>query len=152
MTVNIDFSVLDKQWNHSLPNFKKIISNASNNVFDELNQFKDKNYEISFMMVDNKYIKELNANYRSKDSATNVLSFPMIDKNSLKHENILGDVVISIDKILSESKDLKIEVDKYLSKISIHGILHLLGYDHISDNDYEVMNKLEEKIIKKIIW
>jgi probable rRNA maturation factor len=151
MTVNIDFSVLDKQWNHSLPNFKKIISNASNNVFDELNQFKDKNYEISFMMVDNKYIKELNANYRSKDSATNVLSFPMIDKNSLKHENILGDVVISIDKILSESKDLKIEVDKYLSKISIHGILHLLGYDHISDNDYEVMNKLEEKIIKKII-
>jgi probable rRNA maturation factor len=107
MTVNIDFSVLDKQWNHSLPNFKKIISNASNNVFDELNQFKDKNYEISFMMVDNKYIKELNANYRSKDRATNVLSFPMIDKNSLKHENILGDVVISIDKILSESKDLK---------------------------------------------
>ena len=151
MTVNIDFSVLDKQWNHSLPNFKKIISNASDNVFDELNQFNDKNYEISFMMVDNKYIKELNANYRSKDSATNVLSFPMIDKNSLKHENILGDVVISIDKILSESKDLKIEVDKYLSKISIHGILHLLGYDHISDNDYEVMNKLEEKIIKKII-
>ena len=61
MTVNIDFSVLDKQWNQSLPNFKKIISNASNNVFDELNQFKDKNYEISFMMVDNKYIKELNS-------------------------------------------------------------------------------------------
>jgi len=152
MTVNIDFSVLDKQWNHSLPNFKKIISNASNNVFDELNQFKDKNYEISFMMVDNKYIKELNANYRSKDSATNVLSFPMIDKNSLKHENILGDVVISIDKILSESKDLKIGVDEYLAKISIHGILHLLGYDHVSDNDYEVMNRLEEKIIKKIIW
>lgn len=151
MTVNIDFSVLDKQWNHSLPNFKKIISNASNNVFDELNQFKDKNYEISFMMVDNKYIKELNANYRSKDRATNVLSFPMIDKNSLKHENILGDVVISIDKILSESKDLKIEVDEDLAKISIHGILHLLGYDHVSDNDYEVMNRLEEKIIKRII-
>ena len=151
MTVNIDFLVLDKQWNHSLPSFKKIISNASNNVFDELNQFKDKNYEISFMMVDNKYIKELNVNYRSKDRATNVLSFPMIDKNSLKHENILGDVVISIDKILSESKDLKIEVDEYLAKISIHGILHLLGYDHVSDNDYEVMNRLEEKIIKRII-
>ena len=86
-------------------------------MFDELNQFKDKNYEISFMMVDNKYIKELNANYRSKDSATNVLSFPMIDKNSLKNENILGDVVISIDKILSESKDLKIKVDEYMEKI-----------------------------------
>ena len=151
MTVNIDFSVLDKQWNHSLPNFKKIISNASNNVFDELNQFKDKNYEISFMMVDNKYIKELNANYRSKDSATNVLSFPMIDRNSLKHENILGDVVISIDKILSESKDLKIEVDEYLAKISIHGILHLIGYDHIKDKDYSKMNKIEKVILNSII-
>ena len=46
MTVNIDFSVLDKQWNHSLPNFKKIISNASNNVFDELNQFNDNDISI----------------------------------------------------------------------------------------------------------
>ena len=58
MTVNIEFSVLDEQWNHSLPNFKKIIIKASNNVFDELNQFKDKNYEISFMMVNNNYIKK----------------------------------------------------------------------------------------------
>jgi probable rRNA maturation factor len=101
-------------------------------------------------MVNNDYIKELNANYRSKDSATNVLSFPMMDGNSLQHENILGDIVISIDKILSESIDQKIDTYKYLSKISIHGILHLLGYDHVLDNDYMVMNQLEEKIINKI--
>ncbi|MDA9591713.1 rRNA maturation RNase YbeY [Pelagibacteraceae bacterium] len=150
MMVNLDFSVLDEKWNETLPNFKKVIKKASNQVFDELIQFKDKEYEISFLMVNNSYIKELNANYRSKDSATNVLSFPMMDDNSLKHENILGDIVISIDKILSESVDQQIEIYDYLSKISIHGILHLLGYDHISDNDYLVMNQLEEKIIKKI--
>ena len=148
--VSLDFSVLDKQWNKSLPDFKQTISNAANHIFNELIQFKDKSYEISFLMVNNDYIKELNINYRSKDSATNVLSFPMIDSNSLQHENILGDVVISIDKILSESNEQKIEVNEYLAKISIHGILHLLGYDHISDNDYVVMNQLEEKIIKKI--
>ena len=148
--VNLDFSVLDKQWNKSLPDFKQTISNAAKHIFNELIQFKDKSYEISFLMVNNDYIKELNVNYRSKDSATNVLSFPMIDSNSLQHENILGDVVISIDKILSESNEQKIEVNEYLAKISIHGILHLLGYNHISDNDYVVMNQLEEKIIKKI--
>lgn len=148
--VNLDFSVLDKQWNKSLPDFKQTISNAANHIFNELIQLKDKSYEISFLMVNNDYIKELNVNYRSEDSATNVLSFPMIDSNSLQHENILGDVVISIDKILSESNEQKIEVNEYLAKISIHGILHLLGYDHISDNDYVVMNQLEEKIIKKI--
>ena len=148
--VNLDFSVLDKQWNKSLPDFKQTISNAAKHIFNELIQFKDKSYEISFLMVNNDYIKELNVNYRSEDSATNVLSFPMIDSNSLQHENILGDVVISIDKILSESNEQKIEVYEYLAKISIHGILHLLGYNHISDNDYVVMNQLEEKIIKKI--
>ena len=150
MMVNLDFSVLDEKWNETLPKFKKVIKKASNHVFDELIQFKNKEYEISFLMVNNSYIKELNANYRSKDSATNVLSFPMMDDNSLKHENILGDIVISIDKILSESVDQKIEIYDYLSKISIHGILHLLGYDHISDNDYLVMDQLEKKIIKKI--
>ena len=148
--VNLDFSVLDKQWNKSLPDFKQTISNAANHTFNELIQFKDKSYEISFLMVNNDYIKELNVNYRSEYSATNVLSFPMIDSNSLQHENILGDVVISIDKILSESNEQKIEINEYLAKISIHGILHLLGYDHISDNDYVVMNQLEEEIIKKI--
>ena len=150
MMVNLDFSVLDNKWNETLPNFKKVIKKASNHVFDELIQFKNKDYEISFLMVNNDYIKELNANYRSKDSATNVLSFPMMDGNSLQHENILGDIVISIDKILSESLDQKMDTYKYLSKISIHGILHLLGYDHISDNDYLVMDQLEKKIIKKI--
>tara|TARA_B100000787_G_scaffold131547_1_gene100429 strand:- start:4 stop:456 length:453 start_codon:yes stop_codon:yes gene_type:complete len=148
--VNLDFSVLDNKWNETLPNFKKVIKKASNQLFDELIQFKDKDYEISFLMVNNDYIKELNVNYRSKDSATNVLSFPMMDGNSLQHENILGDIVISIDKILSESLDQKIDTYEYLTKISIHGILHLLGYDHVSDNDYIVMNQLEERIINKI--
>jgi probable rRNA maturation factor len=75
----------------------------------------------------------------------------MINHDSHDHENILGDIVISIEKILSESKEQNIEVYKYLSKISIHGTLHLLGYDHIKDKDYNKMNQLEEKIINKIV-
>ena len=150
MTVNLDFSILDNNWKNLLPNHKKVIINAIDQVFDELKQFKQKNFEISILLSNNKYIKELNFNYRSKDKATNVLSFPMIDHDSHDHENILGDIVISIEKILSESKEQNIEVYKYLSKISIHGTLHLLGYDHIKDKDYNKMSQLEEKIINKI--
>jgi len=151
MTVNLDFSILDNTWNTFLPNFKKIITNASKQVFEELDQFQEKDYEISILLSNNKYIKDLNLDYRSKNKATNVLSFPMIDIKSFDHENILGDIVISIDKILSESKEQDIEVNKYLSKITIHGILHLLGYDHITDDDYLTMSHLEEKIINKKI-
>ena len=151
MTVNLDFSILDNSWKTFLPNFKKIITNASKQVFEELNQFQEKDYEISILLSNNKYIKDLNSNYRSKNKSTNVLSFPMIDRKSLDHENILGDIVISIDKILSESKEQEIDANKYLSKITVHGILHLLGYDHITDDDYLTMNQLEEKIIKKTI-
>ncbi|MDC3143988.1 rRNA maturation RNase YbeY [Pelagibacteraceae bacterium] len=151
MTVNLDFSILDNNWNKLLPDHKKVIINAIEQVFDELKQFKYKNYEISILLSNNKYIKELNFNYRSKNKATNVLSFPMIDHDSPDNENILGDIVISIEKIRDESKEQNIEVYKYLSKISIHGTLHLLGYDHITDKDYNKMNQLEEKIINKIL-
>ena len=151
MTIKLDFSVLDDSWNTFLPDFKKIITNASKQVFEELNQFQEKDYEISILLSNNKYIKELNSNYRFKNKATNVLSFPMIDSKSLDHENILGDIVISINKILSESKEQDIEVNKYLSKITVHGILHLLGYDHVTDDDYITMNHLEEKIINKTV-
>ena len=58
MMVNLDFSVLDNKWNETLPNFKKVIKKASNHVFDELIQFKNKDYEIIFLIVNNDYIKE----------------------------------------------------------------------------------------------
>ena len=151
MTVNLDFSILDDNWNKLLPDYKKVIINASKQVFQEIRQFKNKDYEISILLSNNQYVKKLNFNYRSKDKATNVLSFPMIDGDSLDHENILGDIVISIDKILSESKEQNIGVYDYLSKISVHGILHLLGYDHITEEEYNMMNQLEEKIINKIV-
>ena len=124
MTVNLDFSILDNTWNTFLPNFKKIITNASKQVFEELDQFQEKDYEISILLSNNKYIKDLNLDYRSKNKATNVLSFPMIDIKSFDHENILGDIVISIDKILSVARHkypltlIEFEVFLFFPKIS----------------------------------
>ena len=94
MTVNLDFSILDNNWKNLLPDYKKVIINAIEQVFDELKQFKNKNYEISILLSNNKYIKKLNFNYGSKDNATNVLSFPMSNHDAHDHENLLGDIVI----------------------------------------------------------
>ena len=73
-----------------------------------------------------------------------------MNQNTFGEDHIVGDVVISLQRILSESKKLKIEKYKYLSKITIHGVLHLLGFDHKSNKQYEEMNRIEQKVFKKI--
>ena len=80
---------------------------------------------------------------------TNVLAFPMNQK-SFGENFIVGDVVISLQKILSESKKLKIQKYKYLSQITIHGVLHLLGFDHKSNKQHEEMYRIEKKVLTKI--
>ena len=75
--------------------------------------------EVSIVLADDKFITDLNLKYRNINKPTNVLSFPMINDYSMDHENILGDIIISIDKILSESNEQNIEVYNYLSKISV---------------------------------
>ena len=81
---------------------------------------------------------------------TNVLAFPM-NNEPLKNSKILGDIAISLEAIIVEAKEQKISRRKYLSKMVIHGLLHLLGYDHIKDNDFLVMNKIEKEVFRKII-
>jgi len=71
-------------------------------------------------------------------------------KFSIENKNYIGDLAISLEKIIFESNKYKIKKNKYLSQITIHGILHLLGYDHINDDDYEIMNKIEDRIIKEL--
>ena len=73
-----------------------------------------------------------------------------MNQNTFGEGYIVGDVVISLQKILSESKKLKIQKYKYLSQITIHGVLHLLGFDHESNKQHEKMNKIEKKVFKKI--
>ena len=73
-----------------------------------------------------------------------------MNQNLFGENYIVGDIAISLQKILDESKNLKIQKYEYLSKITIHGVLHLLGFDHKSDKQYEEMNKIEQKVYQKI--
>ena len=146
--VKIKFNV-ENNWENIIPDYKNIIKDATKKTFKEVADISDHNLELSILLTSDEKIKSLNKNYRNKNSSTNVLSFPM---NIMNHNNvmILGDIAISLDTIISESKKYKISKKKYLSKMTIHGLLHLLGYDHINDLDFKIMKTKERNILKKI--
>ena len=103
------------------------------------------------MLSNNKNIKKLNKSFRNKDKSTDVLSFPFDNKKDRYKGNYLGDIIISynyMDK--SKTKNLKFFKEK-VTKTFIHGFLHLLGYDHIRNNDYKKMIKAEESIFRSVI-
>ena len=144
---SISFNLDNPQWKKEFPEYKTIISDAVKKTFQSEN-VKSQNNHISVLLTSDDNIKELNLKYRNKNKATNVLAFPI--QESIEKKNYIGDLAISLEKILSESNKYKIKKNKYLSQITIHGILHLLGYDHVSDNDYKVMTKIEDRIIKEL--
>ncbi|MCF8008506.1 MAG: rRNA maturation RNase YbeY [Halanaerobiales bacterium] len=99
--------------------------------------------EISIALVDNNKIKELNKKFRNKDEVTDVLSFPM-DKE------ILGDIIISLERALSQSKDYGHSFKREVCFLVTHGILHLLGYNHKTEGEKQEMRKKEERILKDL--
>lgn len=115
----------------------------------------DRDVEVSVTFTDNEKIKELNANYRNKNTATDVLSFPMYDDFStipLEVERFpLGDIVISVQTAKKQAFDFYHSIYHELAFLSIHSTLHLLGYDHeISKEDEEEMFKKQKEIMEII--
>ena len=97
-------------------------------------------------MTDDETIKELNKNFRGKDKATDVLSFPM------EENNMLGDIVISADTAKRQAADADIPLERETAFLYIHGLLHLLGYDHEKSTEDEAhMFALQEDILKSLI-
>ena len=136
--------------------WKKYIKNP-NNFIDkkvELLNKKNKLYKkntliFSLLLSGAKEIKKLNQKFRKKNKSTDVLSFPFYEKNQLNNkirkekEVYLGDIIINLSQV--KNKNNKVKFKEELNKLWIHGLLHLLGYDHKSDTKYSQMQKLENK-------
>ena len=108
-----------------------------------------KDIEFGVIFVDNNKIKELNMIYRNIDRETDVITFRLADYEEVifNNVNILGDIYISLDKALSQSIEYNHSYLRELSFLLIHGFLHLLGYDHMNEEDEKVMFKLQEEIL-----
>ena len=109
--------------------------------------------EVSVTFVNNEEIHRLNKEYRQKDQATDVLSFAMEEgEATLTVEDgafprILGDIIVSVDKVIEQSEAYRHSLDRELGFLTVHGFLHLLGYDHMNDEDEKKMFSRQEEIL-----
>ena len=109
--------------------------------------------DVSFnlIIVDNEYIHELNRTYRNIDRETDVITFALEDEDSIvlpSDERVLGDIYISIDKAESQAEEYGHSLLRELSFLAVHGFYHLLGYDHMTEEDEKVMFKKQEEVLE----
>lgn len=109
----------------------------------------DEALEVTVRLVGNEEISELNQEYRGKNAPTNVLSFPC-DWDLPEEPRLLGDIVIAVQVVNQEAKAQQKKMEAHWAHIVIHGLLHLLGYDHIDEAQAEEMETLEKKILEQL--
>lgn len=107
------------------------------------------NVNFNVIFVDNKTIRDINKNYRNIDRETDVISFALEDNEEITFEfgRLLGDIYISVEKMKAQAKEYGHSEIRECAFLTIHGLLHLLGYDHMTKKDEEVMFKEQEMIL-----
>lgn len=109
---------------------------------------KSTNYEISISIVDNEEIRQLNREYRNIDRETDVLSFPL--NEDFGEVPMLGDIVISLEKALEQSIEYGHSLTREIAYLTAHSMFHLMGYDHIEEDEKNIMREKEKEIMKKL--
>jgi len=145
-----------------IKNTQRKISVNTNVVKKDVEQMlhllKYQDFDIGIWLTTNQTIRKYNFTYRKKNKATDILSFPyhtnlkpgQIIKIETDEDKNLGDIIISLEFAQKDAIKLKHNLSKHLNMLLAHGIAHLLGYDHKTDNDYLEMQKVEQKLLESI--
>lgn len=145
-------------WRQRLPEVDALLGTVTEAVLEAsfLEDFRG-DVEVSFALVDDVFIRQLNDRYRHKDTPTNVLSFPIHDHLRDRPKLLrggpvlaLGDVVLAFETIAREADEQKKSLSAHVQHMVAHGVLHLLGYDHESEADAEEMEALEVRVLKTL--
>lgn len=135
--------------------YEEIVKKVLTQCFQE-EKIENTKLLITVTLTTAENIQEINKKYRGIDKATDVLSFPMFEKEELVkkiekkdfvHEDILGDIIISIEKVKEQAKEYEHSFEREFSYMLVHGFYHLMGYDHIQEEDKQKMRPKEEKIL-----
>jgi probable rRNA maturation factor len=148
--LDIDVALEHEAWHSDLPDLEDFAQHLCHRTL-EFTGFLKPTVEISFVFTDDASIQTLNAQYRSKDKPTNVLSFPQYAPENLSKDEdflMLGDIVLAYETVKSESAEQAKSFRHHTAHMIVHGLLHLLGHDHIEDRQAEIMEALERKILK----
>ena len=136
-----------KEWTEHEVSF---VSEVLEHTFENMLNGNELNHEVSVLLTNDEEIRELNKKYRKIDKPTNVLSFSITSDTIVNELSMIGDIVISKEKILSEAKDQNKTFNDHLAHIVIHGFLHLLNFTHDSKEDSTIMENKEVELLKMI--
>ena len=134
--------------------YVNLIKKVLNKCFEV--EIKNPNLYISVILTNPQNIREYNKNYRKIDKETDVLSFPMFEKDELEEvindeetpiRDVLGDIIISIDRVKEQAIEYGHSFERELAYMLVHGFYHLMGYDHIEEADKLEMRKKEEEML-----
>ena len=138
--------------------YEETIKKVLEQCFIEEGMEKSKIY-VSITLTTPEHIHEINKQYRNVDRATDVLSFPIFEKEEIdekirtqdfEHEDVLGDIIISIEKVKEQAVEYGHSFEREFAYMLVHGFYHLMGYDHIQEADKVIMRAKEEKVLEKL--
>lgn len=148
-------TIMNKQKTVKIPTgIRMLIRRACTAVLAEEGFLEPAEVDVSF--VDDEQIRELNRDFRNIDKSTDVLSFPLgedgvYDENPATGAKLLGDVIISVEHAVSQAEEYGHTLQREMAFLTVHSMLHLLGYDHVeSEKDSEIMREKEEAVLIKM--
>lgn len=128
-----------------------LVNRALKAAETELGLSLDHPSEVSFLFTDDATIQGINNEWRGKDKPTNVLSFPAFPlRPGMAPKPLLGDIVVALETVQREAIEEQKSFENHLTHMIIHGLLHLLGYDHETDVDAEQMEQIERQILETL--
>jgi len=150
--IKVNVEINNKSWLKKIKNPQKYLNNKIKKIPSIIKFFKKKNVVFSILLTNSMNMKKLNKKFRRKNKATDVLSFPALEVKKLKlikeKKIYIGDIAASFEIINLRSKKSNFSLE--FDKVWVHGLLHLIGHDHIRNKDYFKMYKTEKRIVNLI--
>jgi len=150
--IKVNVEINKKSWYKSIKNPKRYFNKKLKKISKIVNFFKKKNVIFTILLTNSSNIKKLNKKFRNQNKSTDVLSFPnhkLDDLKLIKNEKIyIGDIAICYEIIYSRSKKNNFNLE--FDKMWVHGLLHLIGYNHILNKDFGKMHRIEKKILDSL--
>ena len=163
--MQIDLQIITEEplWKKAIPDMKEVAEKVKNATFSYVDLHENiallqssKPIKINLCLSNDEHVRQLNRDFRNKDKPTNVLSFANIDFAEFDMQNApfaeveLGDIIIAYETMFKEAETENITLRAHFCHLLAHGFLHILGFDHVTDEEAEYMEHFEKEILKDI--
>ena len=150
--IKVNVEVNSKSWHKKIKNPKRYFNKKLKKISKIVKFFKGKDITFTILLTSSLNMRKLNKKFRNRNKPTDILSFPFLPSNNLKFikqkKFYIGDLATSYEIINFRSKKSNFLLE--FDKVWVHGLLHLIGYNHVKNKDFFKMNKIEKKILDSI--